>query len=555
MSAQSSTPPRPGRTPARARLRATLATLAGGALLATLTPAAAQPVNPGDDEIAAAETAVGNGEQTVSELVGSITDTQADIDRLELEVSGLHEAVNKALVDLHDARAAAEQARQGVVAAKEELDDTQRRLEEAQSALDEISRTAYRRTATPNAVSDAAGTSTTEDALDRQTYLRTTADKQRETIEELDRLRAENANRESQLREARNLAEEREARAVEAEAEARAAIEDNSRQIAERSAERDRLVARRDQAQTDLDAAREHVATLNEQRQDYQDYREAEKEAAAAAEAEKARQQEEADQRARDEEAATATRGAAAETAVSAAAGIIAASQPDHSNLDSPYPAVSDEGAAGGDIAAVQHAAATTAGAGAGDTTGQGSSSGSSRAEDDGESDGGVEVTTTPAIDTLSSVTDRASEAVSGTREELIEIAIARAESQMGVPYAWGGGNAVGPTQGIRDGGVGDAHGDFRKTGFDCSGLVVYAFAGAGIALPHYSGYQYHRGEKIDPGQMQRGDLIFYGPEGSTHVAIYLGDGMMIEAPNSGSVVKKSPVRWTGMSDHAVRLI
>ncbi|HJD78205.1 MAG TPA: NlpC/P60 family protein, partial [Corynebacterium pollutisoli] len=167
------------------------------------------------------------------------------------------------------------------------------------------------------------------------------------------------------------------------------------------------------------------------------------------------------------------------------------------------------------------------------------------------------ELSTGPVLETIEDVTEQAAEQVAaiGDREAQIEAVIARAQSQIGVPYAWGGGNANGPTRGIRDGGVADSFGDFNKIGFDCSGLVLYAFAGAGIALPHYTGYQYNHGTKIDPSQMQRGDLIFYGPGGSHHVAIYLGDGTMIEAPNSGSTVKISPVRWSGMSPHAVRLI
>ena len=54
---------------------------------------------------------------------------------------------------------------------------------------------------------------------------------------------------------------------------------------------------------------------------------------------------------------------------------------------------------------------------------------------------------------------------------------------------------------------------------------------------------------------MQRGDLIFYGPGGSQHVAIYLGDGTMIEAPQSGSNVQISPVRQSGMAPNVVRLL
>lgn len=136
-----------------------------------------------------------------------------------------------------------------------------------------------------------------------------------------------------------------------------------------------------------------------------------------------------------------------------------------------------------------------------------------------------------------------------------IEGVIARAESQIGTPYAWGGGDASGPTQGTRDGGIADTYGDYQLAGFDCSGLVKYAFAGAGVELPHYTGYQYLRGTPVPVSDMQRGDLIFYGADGGSHVAIYLGDGMMIEAPGSGDVVKESPVRWSGLSANAVRLL
>lgn len=136
-----------------------------------------------------------------------------------------------------------------------------------------------------------------------------------------------------------------------------------------------------------------------------------------------------------------------------------------------------------------------------------------------------------------------------------VEIVIDRAMSQIGVPYAWGGGNENGPTRGIRDGGVADVHGDYAKVGFDCSGLMIYAFAGIGISLPHYTGYQYTAGTQIPSSQMRRGDMIFYGPNASQHVALYLGDGQMLEAPQSGSFVKISPVRWGGMTPYVVRMV
>ncbi|KZS62643.1 NlpC/P60 family peptidoglycan endopeptidase RipA [Mycobacterium ostraviense] len=127
------------------------------------------------------------------------------------------------------------------------------------------------------------------------------------------------------------------------------------------------------------------------------------------------------------------------------------------------------------------------------------------------------------------------------------EYVIRRGMSQIGVPYSWGGGNAAGPSKGI-DSGAG-------ITGFDCSGLVLYSFAGVGIKLPHYSGSQYNLGRKIPTSQMRRGDVIFYGPGGSQHVTIYLGDGQMLEAPDIGLKVRVAPVRTSGMTPFVVRYI
>ncbi|OBI15373.1 peptidase M23 [Mycobacterium sp. E2327] len=127
------------------------------------------------------------------------------------------------------------------------------------------------------------------------------------------------------------------------------------------------------------------------------------------------------------------------------------------------------------------------------------------------------------------------------------EYVIRRGMSQIGVPYSWGGGNAAGPSKGI-DSGAG-------ITGFDCSGLVLYSFAGVGIKLPHYSGSQYNLGRKIPSAQMRRGDVIFYGPGGSQHVTIYLGDGQMLEAPDIGLKVRVAPVRTSGMTPYVVRYI
>ncbi len=127
------------------------------------------------------------------------------------------------------------------------------------------------------------------------------------------------------------------------------------------------------------------------------------------------------------------------------------------------------------------------------------------------------------------------------------EYVIRRGLSQRGVPYSWGGGNAAGPSRGIGSGS--------GTVGFDCSGLILYSFAGVGIKLPHYSGAQYKLGRQIPSAQMRRGDVIFYGPGGSQHVTLYLGNGQMLEAPDVGQTVKVSPVRTSGMTPYVVRYI
>jgi cell wall-associated NlpC family hydrolase len=134
-------------------------------------------------------------------------------------------------------------------------------------------------------------------------------------------------------------------------------------------------------------------------------------------------------------------------------------------------------------------------------------------------------------------------------------IVIRRALAELGLPYVWGGGNASGPTHGV----AGDPYdpGYATQTGFDCSGLMVYAFAGVGISLPHFSGYQYTAGQHVPLSGMRAGDMLFYGGgAGIHHVTLYIGNGMMIEAPESGQVVHVTPVRmYGGIMPFAVRLL
>ena len=130
---------------------------------------------------------------------------------------------------------------------------------------------------------------------------------------------------------------------------------------------------------------------------------------------------------------------------------------------------------------------------------------------------------------------------------QAVEYVIRRGGSQQGVPYSWGGGAINGPSAGVDQ--------DAGKIGYDCSGFVRYAFAGVGVQLPKYSGDQYTAGRHISPSQAKRGDLIFYGPDGTQHVTIYLGNGQMMEASSAAGHVTVSPVRTAGMTPFLTRII
>ena len=131
------------------------------------------------------------------------------------------------------------------------------------------------------------------------------------------------------------------------------------------------------------------------------------------------------------------------------------------------------------------------------------------------------------------------------SHQQAINYVIQRGLSQRGLPYLWGGGNATGPTRGT---GL-----DANTIGFDASGLMVYAFAGVGVKLPRTSTEQFNAGRKVPPAQARPGDLIFYGPGGSDSVAMYLGNGQMLEATDP--VVVVSPVRTADMAPYLARII
>ncbi|WP_164701252.1 NlpC/P60 family protein [Modestobacter sp. KNN46-3] len=124
-----------------------------------------------------------------------------------------------------------------------------------------------------------------------------------------------------------------------------------------------------------------------------------------------------------------------------------------------------------------------------------------------------------------------------------VETAISAARRHLGTIYSWGGGSLNGPSMGW---GV-----DAGIVGFDCSGLTRYAYAQAGISIPRNSRAQYSALPKVSRSELQRGDLVFWAtntnsPATIHHVAIYLGGGQILEAPQSGSVIRVTSMRWGG---------
>ncbi|MDX6214980.1 MAG: peptidoglycan DL-endopeptidase CwlO [Frankiales bacterium] len=116
-----------------------------------------------------------------------------------------------------------------------------------------------------------------------------------------------------------------------------------------------------------------------------------------------------------------------------------------------------------------------------------------------------------------------------------VQVALQAAQDQLGKPYQWG---AAGPDS------------------FDCSGLTLFAYAQAGISLPHYTGDQWNQGRHVSRGELQPGDLVFF-EKNLGHVGMYVGNGNFIHAPHSGDVVKISSLTGWYDSEYAgaVRLV
>jgi cell wall-associated NlpC family hydrolase len=124
----------------------------------------------------------------------------------------------------------------------------------------------------------------------------------------------------------------------------------------------------------------------------------------------------------------------------------------------------------------------------------------------------------------------------SGANATQGDIAANWALTQLGKPYQWGG---AGPDS------------------YDCSGLTMDAWARAGVQLAHWTGYQWLSGPHVPLDDLQRGDLLFYATNNSEpatihHVGIYIGDGMMVDAPYTGAFVRIDSIYQPGIPIGAV---
>ncbi|WP_405165245.1 NlpC/P60 family protein [Nocardia sp. NBC_01499] len=432
------------------------------------------PPNPSDGQIAGAGAQVDAGVTEVGGLINQVAVVDQQLQQLDSEVARKREEVNKALVDLQNARDAADAAAAVVADTQRELADAGTRVGAARHNFDQFAAQAYTRPAAESMVVYLAA-ATPAAALDQAQLLSLVSKNQQQVLDGLRRAQIDQGNKNSSARQAKSDADAAAAAAEQAKADAEQAVVAAKAALDQQTVQRDNLQRQRADAQGRLDFARQNVAGLQGQRDAYLNW-------------EQQRKAEEAAVRAA---AAAAAARASADQNAQGRAGQLNDGKRPHTQLENSPPRRG---------------------------------------------------TPRPSLPSIGG-------------SAAVETVVDRAMSQVGVIYAWGGGDEDGPTLGIRDGGVADSYGDYNKVGFDCSGLMIYAFAGIGVSLPHYSGYQYNAGVRVPVAQRARGDMLFWGTNGSEHVALYLGDGQMIEAPESGEVVRVTAVREGGIMPYAVRIV
>ncbi len=470
-----------------------------------------------------------NATSKVSALINQIATTNQNLVDLDNAVAVRQENVNRALVDFQNSVAAERLAAVAAKNAQTSLSRSAQAVTDAQREFDEFARTVYTKGSARSSMSNYVSSSNPDRVLESVSVLNRLGEKQQDTIRRLQVARNQQANRVAALQATKRQAAFATKSAATRKSDAIAAVNAARTAVSQQQRQRAALVKQRDSIQSRIDklrgvAPKRQVDAPTQTAQAASDLLSNLFPASPGGPTAPTAPALPSGTPVGDNQALAVAAEAAAKLAVDVGqkvlAGIIGQQQVPHSQL-------LDELGVGGS-----------------DMTGSGADSLSS-------------VIGSGSLGSLFGSSSGGGGIVRpGLRgPQAVEIVVNRGLSQLNVPYAWGGGDANGPTRGIRDGGVADSYGDFNKIGFDCSGLMMYAFGGVGIELPHYTGYQYTSGPQVPLSQMQRGDMIFYGPNASQHVALYLGDNKMLEAPQSGDVVKVSPLRTDGAMPNVVRLL
>ncbi|MEL7024770.1 MAG: C40 family peptidase [Pseudomonadota bacterium] len=123
---------------------------------------------------------------------------------------------------------------------------------------------------------------------------------------------------------------------------------------------------------------------------------------------------------------------------------------------------------------------------------------------------------------------------VADRQSDLGWIVASLAQQQVGVPYLYGGDS---------------------PSGFDCSGLVNYAYREAGLTVPRTTGELWRRARAVDRRDARPGDLVFFDIDGKPgHVGLYVGDGFFVHAPSTGHEVRTQPLDSPWYSSRLLRV-
>ncbi len=500
--------------PASGRTVGFCATVIAALVVGLAAPAGAlppPPENPTDDQIAASQNQAAEINTAVGQLSAQVAGTQQQIDGLRNDMQLKQELSQKAAIDLDiavaDAAEAATAADEAAAVATAAQDD----IAGAQQQADTFAAASFRQGSTLGSMTALWDAASADELLQRNQLLESISGSQLDVIGNLQRAQVTKSNLDAAARQALQNAEDASAAADVAKQTADRAAAAAADALEVGQAQLATLQDDLSNQQIAYQAAVNTVNSLQGQRQAYEEWL-----VLKAAEEERLRKEaEEAARKAAEEEAA---RQAAAAAAAAAEAARVAAEQESQRRAA----AAAAEAAAAAQRQAARDAQAAAARQAAQAAAAQAAAAQAAAARSAATKPAPPRPAAPPAA-------SPPTPAYSGSIGEQV---VAAAKKWLGTKYVWAGGNAKGPTGG----------------GFDCSGLMLYAYAQVGINMPHYSGYQYYEGPRVAKSDLRPGDLVFFAhntsdPKTIHHVAMYIGDGQMIEAPYTGSWVRIVPLR------------